>query len=193
MPKPSHRETILKAGLRVVHRRGFANAGVREIVRAAGVPQGSFTNHFPSKEAFGLAVIDLYFTGSRRMIGETLLNDALPPLQRLRQWFEANRFSLSKEGMRNGCLFGNFTAEACEGSEAIRQKLVAVFAEIQAGVAYCLKAAVKEGEVRPDLDADEIAAFIVTSVQGATLLSKAQRSAAPVDRLERILFATILR
>jgi TetR/AcrR family transcriptional repressor of nem operon len=193
VPKPSHRETILKEGLRVVHQRGFANAGVREIVRAAGVPQGSFTNHFPSKEAFGLAVIDLYFAGSRRVIQDTLLNDALPPLQRLRQWLEANRANLGEEGMRNGCLFGNFTAEACAGSEAIRQKLVAVFAEIQAGVAYCLNAAVRQGEVRPDLDADEIAAFIVTSMQGATLLSKAQRSAAPVDRLERILFTAILR
>ncbi len=177
----------------MVHQRGFANAGVREIVRAAGVPQGSFTNHFPSKEAFGLAVIDLYFAGSRRVIQDTLLNDALPPLQRLRQWLEANRANLGEEGMRNGCLFGNFTAEACAGSEAIRQKLVAVFAEIQAGVAYCLNAAVRQGEVRPDLDADEIAAFIVTSMQGATLLSKAQRSAAPVDRLERILFTAILR
>jgi TetR/AcrR family transcriptional repressor of nem operon len=95
--------------------------------------------------------------------------------------------------MRNGCLFGNFAAEACEGSEPIRQKLVAVFAEIQAGVAYCLKAAVSQGEVRPDLDADEVAAFIVTSMQGATLLAKAQRSAVPIDRLERILFGTILR
>src|SRR5690242_9670269 len=58
MPKPSHRETILTEGLRVVHERGFAGASVRDIIEAAGVPQGSFTNHFASKEAFCLEVLD---------------------------------------------------------------------------------------------------------------------------------------
>jgi TetR/AcrR family transcriptional repressor of nem operon len=50
--KPSNREKILTEGLRVVHERGFAGASVRDIVEAAKVPQGSFTNHFASKEAF---------------------------------------------------------------------------------------------------------------------------------------------
>src|SRR5450631_533208 len=51
MPKPSNREKILTEGLRVVHARGFGGASVRDIVEAAGVPQGSFSNHFASKEA----------------------------------------------------------------------------------------------------------------------------------------------
>ena len=59
MPKPSNREKILTEGMRVVHEHGFAGASVRDIVQAAGVPQGSFTNHFASKEAFGLEVIEL--------------------------------------------------------------------------------------------------------------------------------------
>jgi TetR/AcrR family transcriptional repressor of nem operon len=42
--KPSNREKILTEGLRVVHERGFAGASVRDIVEAAKVPQGSFTN-----------------------------------------------------------------------------------------------------------------------------------------------------
>jgi AcrR family transcriptional regulator len=83
MPKPSHREKILTEGLRVVHERGFAGTSVRDIVQAAGVPQGSFTNHFASKEAFGLEVLDLYFARGCELMRETLRNDALPPLQRL--------------------------------------------------------------------------------------------------------------
>ena len=49
MPKPSHREKLLHVGMQVVHERGFGGASVRDIVQAAGVPQGSFTNHFASK------------------------------------------------------------------------------------------------------------------------------------------------
>jgi TetR/AcrR family transcriptional regulator, transcriptional repressor for nem operon len=34
---------------------------VRDICAAAGVPQGSFTNHFRSKEAFAEEVLNRYF------------------------------------------------------------------------------------------------------------------------------------
>jgi TetR/AcrR family transcriptional regulator, transcriptional repressor for nem operon len=193
MPKPSHRETILTEGLRVVHAHGFANASVRDIVQAAGVPQGSFTNHFASKEAFGLEVIDLYFSRNERTIRETLRNDALPPLQRLADYIKTSRNRLNQDSMRNGCMLGNFAAEATDHSEPIREKLLKIFEEIRSSVAYCLEAAVKSGDLRSDFECEEVAAFIVSSLQGANLLAKAQRDPEPVDRFKRILFSTILR
>jgi TetR/AcrR family transcriptional repressor of nem operon len=193
MPKPSHREKLLHVGMQVVHERGFGGASVRDIVQAAGVPQGSFTNHFASKEAFGLEVIGLYFANAQESMRQTLRNDELPPLQRLRAYIDASKNRLNKDNMRNGCLFGNFTAEASDASEAIRLRLVEVFAEVQAALAYCLRAAVKAGELAPATDCDETAAFIVASLQGANLLAKAQRSPVPVERFKEILFASVLK
>ena len=193
MARPSNRDKLLQIGMEVVHRHGFNGASVRDIVQAAGVPQGSFTNHFASKEAFGLEVIGLYFTNAQESIRLTLRNDELPPLQRVRAYIDASKNRLNKDGMRNGCLFGNFTAEACDASELIRLRLVEVYAEVQAAFAYCLRAAVKAGEVAPGLDCDETAAFIVASLQGANLLAKAQRSPVPVERFKEILFSSVLR
>ena len=192
MPKASNRDKILCEGLRVVHERGFAGASVRDIVQAAGVPQGSFTNHFKSKEAFGLEILDLYRDRGREVVRETLRNDALPPLQRLRAYIALNKERLNQDGMRNGCLFGNFTAESGECGEVIRLRVADIFAEMQQSVAYCLDAAVQARELPPETECDDIAAFVVASVQGAILLAKAQRSAAPMERLERILFTKIL-
>ncbi len=193
MSRPSNREKILTEGLRVVHERGYAGASVRDIVHAAGVPQGSFTNHFASKEAFGLEVIDLYFSRAREVIQETLRDETRPPLQRLRAYFTARKQRLLEDGMRKGCLFGNFTAEASEHSEPIRARIIEVFAYSGAAIAECLRAAARAGEVPADLDCDEVAAFVVASLQGAILLSKAERDIAPVERLEALLFAKILR
>jgi TetR/AcrR family transcriptional regulator, transcriptional repressor for nem operon len=193
MLKQSNREKILTEGLRVVHRRGFAGASVRDIVQAAGVPQGSFTNHFASKEAFGLEILDLYLANGRELMRETLRNDSLPPLARLRAYIDASKNRLNKDGMRNGCLFGNFTAEASDHSEVIRHRLVEIFAEVQDSIAYCLTAAVKAGELPRNFECDEVAGFVVSSLQGANLLAKAERNPAPVERCERILFSTVLR
>src|ERR1700712_2552036 len=94
MSRVSNREKILTEGLRVVHAHGYAGASVRDIVQAAGVPQGSFTNHFTSKEAFGLEILELYFSNGRAVMAETLRNDALPPLARLEAYIDANKTRL---------------------------------------------------------------------------------------------------
>src|SRR6202020_732706 len=98
MPRPSHRGKILTEGLKVVHERGFAGASVRDIVQAAGVPQGSLTNNFVSKEAFGLEIINLYFSESCSMLESTLRNAALTPLARLRAYVDANMSRLNSAG-----------------------------------------------------------------------------------------------
>src|SRR3954449_6345152 len=117
MAKLSNGDRILTAGLAVVHARGYAGASVRDIVEAAGVPQGSFTNHFTSKEAFGLEILELYFARGCELMRQTLRNDELSPLQRLGAYIEATKAHLNADSMRNGCLFGNFTAEASDHSE----------------------------------------------------------------------------
>jgi len=193
MAKPSHREKILTQGLRVVHERGFAGASVRDIVLAAGVPQGSFTNHFASKEAFGLEVIDRYLADSEGLFEETLGNKALSPLRRLRDYLDAGTKRRSCEDMRNGCLFGNFAAEASAHSEAMRLRLMEIFAGAQRSIAACLEDAVEAGELPPDFDCEKVAGVIVSSLQGANLLAKTLRSPAPVEHFVEILFSTILR
>ena len=192
LAKPSHREKILTEGLRVVHERGFGGASVRDIVEAAGVPQGSFTNHFTSKEAFCLEILDLYFKDVRATIQRTLRNDSLPPLKRLRAYIDTQIKYLNRIGWRNGCLIGNFSAEATDQSEVIRNRLVEIYEEMRQGVAYCLKAAVKLGEVPRKTECDELAGFLISSLQGAILQSKTERSAIPTERFKHLIFSTLL-
>jgi TetR/AcrR family transcriptional repressor of nem operon len=192
MPKPSHREKLLQVGMQVVHERGFRGASVRDIVQAAGVPQGSFTNHFASKEAFGLEVVALYAAQTQVLIRETLRNDHLPPLQRLRAYVGRGKAGFTDDGPRNGCLLGNFSAEANDCGEALRARVVQALAATQDALAFCLRAAVAAGELAPSTDCDETAAFILAALQGATLLAKAQRSPRPLERFEHLLFSRVL-
>jgi len=192
MSRPSNREKILEEGLKVVHERGFASSSVRDIVSAAGVPLGSFSNHFTSKDAFGLEIVDRYFAHIRGLIQGTLRNDAKSPLARLAEYIARGKLKQDCDSGAQGCLLGNFTAET-GASNAMRQRLAEIFTELTNAITYCLEAAVKEGEVAGDLDCHEIAGFIVSSLQGAMLLCKAERSVAPIERLEHVLFSIILR
>src|SRR5271168_3413022 len=192
MSRVSNRDRIVANGLKVMLERGYVGASVRDIVEAAGVPQGSFTNHFASKEAFSLEVLDLYFANSRVVIGETLRNDALPPLKRLRAFIDANINAIKKHDAKNGCLVGNFAAEASDHSEVIRRRVSEIYTEMREAVAYCLKAAVKAGELPKNLKVNDVADFIVTGLQGAWLVSKVERDLAFAENFKKTLFSTVL-
>ena len=87
MPKPNVREQLLEAGLRTLHTQGFNGCAVQDITQAAGVPKGSFYNHFASKEAFGAEVVDVYFDSGLSELRALLTNEKVPPLERLRSYF----------------------------------------------------------------------------------------------------------
>lgn len=192
MPKPSHREKLLDEGLRVVLSQGYAGASVRDIVRAAGVPQGSFTNHFTSKEAFAHEVLNLYFSLVRGNIDKTLRNDSLPPLRRLRAWLDLQIAFLKKAEFRTGCLIGNFSIEASDHSELIRERLAEMFKEINESIVYCLTAAANAGELSASTDVRELASFLYSSWQGAILQSKVEQSIKPLERFKSVLFNQLL-
>ena len=192
MSRISNRDKIVANGLQVMLERGYVGASVRDIVEAAGVPQGSFTNHFASKEAFSLEILDLYFASSRVVIGETLRNDALPPLKRLRAFIDANINVIRSHDPKNGCLVGNFAAEASDHSEIIRKRVSEIYTELREAIAYCLKAAVKAGELSKSFKVNEVANFIAAGLQGAWLVSKVERDLASAENFKKILFSTIL-
>jgi TetR/AcrR family transcriptional regulator, transcriptional repressor for nem operon len=188
----SNRDKLLETGLAIMHKRGFIGASVRDIVHAAGVSQGSFTDHFPSKEAFSLEILNLYFEITQKVIEQTLRNDSMKPLKRLEAYIDAHTTYLEVVGKERGCLYGNFAAEASGHSEVVRKRLVEIFAEIQKAITYCLEAAVKARELPRDFDSSEVARFIFFSLQGAMLIGKGQRSLAPSKCFKEILFSKVL-
>src|SRR5882724_5903361 len=192
MSRISNRDRLLANGRKVVLERGYVGASVRDIVEAAGVPQGSFTNHFDSKEAFALEILELYFADNCVVIRETLRNDALPALKRLRAYFDATIAAIRNHDTKNGCLVGNFAAEASDHSEIIRKRLSEIYTELREAVAYCLRVAVKEGDLPKSFKVSEIADFIVTGLQGAFLVSKVERDLVFAENFKKILFSAVL-
>ena len=183
----------MEEGLKVILHHGYNGASVRDIVRAAAVPQGSFTNHFTSKEAFAQEVLDRYFLLVSGKIEKTLRNDSLPPLRRLRAWLDAQIDFLKLSKFRSGCLIGNFTMDASGQSISIRHRLAKIIKNIEESVAYCLKAAVDAGELPASTNVRKIARFVYASWQGAILQAKVEQNVGPLKRFKNILFEQLLR
>ncbi|MCZ8271834.1 MAG: TetR family transcriptional regulator C-terminal domain-containing protein [Beijerinckiaceae bacterium] len=189
MPKPSNRNQLVSSGVGTLFRVGYANAGVREITADAGVPLGSFTNHFRSKEAFALEVVDHYFSHIGEVIGRTLEDSSLKPSDRLRAYLDVITGLMGDAGWRYGCLIGNMSLEAAEHSEAIRARLVEIFSAWKKPFARVVREAQIEGDLSPSFDPDDLAEFLLAGWHGAILRMKVERSPEPLERFRRVVEA----
>lgn len=192
MTTPSHRDRLIEAGVATIHRGGFAATGVREVMAAAGVPQGSFTNHFRSKEAFGVAVLDRYFERLETMMTATLSDATRPPVDRLQAYVDLVAERMEAVGWRYGCLVANMGLEAPEHSEAMRERLTGILAAQTAAFAEVIGAGQRAGAIRRDQDADDLAAVLLAAWQGTLLRAKVDRQGQPVERFKAVLLGLLV-
>jgi TetR/AcrR family fatty acid metabolism transcriptional regulator len=82
--KPDKREAILKAAIRTFARRGFFNAQVADVARAAGVAAGTVYLYFRGKDDL---LVSIFEKTMRDAIadGRTALKSAADPVDRLRR------------------------------------------------------------------------------------------------------------
>ena len=193
MPKPSNRDRILEAGLKVMFAKGYVGAGVRDIVAEAEAPQGSFTNHFRSKEAFAREVLDLYFDHTKRMVAQALDDRSLTPRERLRRYLDIITGRLAGAEFSRGCLIGDFSLEAAPQSEMLRARLAEIFSEWRLPFAACIAEGQAAGEIAKSFPPEDLADFLLSSWEGAILRMKVERNAEPLERFKRIVFATAFK
>jgi TetR/AcrR family transcriptional repressor of nem operon len=191
--KPSLREDILNAGLRLMFQSGYQGATVRDICVAAGAPQGSFTNHFRSKEAFAAEVLDRYFSFTKGLVKQALADKSRTPRQRLRRYLDIISGRLETARWNRGCLIGDFSLEASPHSKLLRQRLEEIFHEWRTPFAACIAEAQAIGEVDARFDPTDLAEFLLASWEGAILRMKVERGPAALDRFKNIVFETVFK
>ena len=175
-PNPEVRRRLLAAGLDLVHARGFAASGVKDITDAAGVPKGSFYAYFPSKEAFAAAIVDHYWSDIELRLLPILAANGVAQ-ERITRFFHALADEHESGEVLLGCLIGNLSLELGGSSEPVRAELVRILDRWDAALTACVRTGQDgAGGIRGDLDAAELASLLIESWEGAALRGKVTSS-----------------
>jgi TetR/AcrR family transcriptional regulator, transcriptional repressor for nem operon len=190
MPRASTREQIVQAGLKCLTTKGFNGVGVQDITDAAGVPKGSFYNHFESKEALGAEIVERYGADKRRR--ELLTDKSIPPLERLRRHYERLTTLCVDARFERGCILGNFSAELSNQSEVIRESLRRLYERWTKDVEATIAEAQDQGAVSKALTAAELAGFLLDAYEGALLRARVERDGRAFERFMKFAFSKLL-
>ena len=191
-PKGPTRAALVDAGLQLMLDQGYHQTGIQDVLQAAGVPKGSFYYYFPSKEAFGLAVIAQFAAAYVARLEQWLGETTLSPLTRLRRHQEDLLARFERRGCRGGCLIGNLSQELADHNPCLQAQLDAVLTRWRERYAQLFREAQAVGELRTDLDPQQLAEFYLTSFEGALLRAKVSKSPAPLRLFMTMMFDGVL-
>ena len=187
------RERLLEAGVQTFSKSGFNGCSVQDITDTAGVPKGSFYNHFESKEALGAAALQHYWTDAVRDRLAVLSQLDLSPRERLLAYFQHVADEIAQIGFTCGCLIGNMAAELSDHSPVIAAQLSSIFACWSRRVGDCIGEAQAAGQISSDVDPQQLAAFVLNAWEGAVLRARLEKADRPLRQFVETLFATLLR
>ncbi|CCH47259.1 TetR/AcrR family transcriptional regulator [Pseudodesulfovibrio piezophilus] len=186
------KQRIIKAGAELIHKQGFNNTGLKDILAAAQVPKGSFYFYFKNKEQFGIEVIDYYKERFRESVLIILSDQSIPPLVRMRHFFQHYHDIMKSNGYKRGCPIGNLTQEMGDLSEAFRFKLKQSLDGMATTIESLLKESIERGDT-PKLNTRTTAIFIIEAWHGALIRMKATEDDEPLSIFYSFIFGTILR
>ena len=146
MARPSLREKLASSAVETLHASGFNGCSIQDITDAAGVPKGSFFNHFENKEALAIDALRRYLENSR---GDILFDNSHPPLERLRNHFTYLASKFEGCSFERGCLLGNFATEMTQEYPRMREELRQVFESWCGAVESVLREAQAAGDIDP--------------------------------------------
>jgi TetR/AcrR family transcriptional repressor of nem operon len=169
--------------------RGYNDLGVASLLDATQIPKGSFYHHFSSKEDFALQVIDLYMTQVHQGLDHFLGDKSVPPLKRVRGFFEGTVQKYRGEGYL-GCLLGGLGQELAGVSETFRRKVEECFNAIAGRIAVVLQEAVDNGDLAKGTDPQKMAELLVNCWEGAALRMRLRRDPAPLMEMLDFYFRT---
>lgn len=180
---------ILEAASHEIHQFGFHAASISRILENTSLTRGALYHHFPSKLELGYAVIDEWFSGYMQLVWFEPLAKLGDPIVIIENALKATYADHKEELINYGCPLNNLSQEMSSVDEGFRERINHQYKIWQDGLADALRRGQQDGQIKRDFDADEVAVFIVASIEGCIGLAKNRKSYETLNVCTNVLFS----
>jgi AcrR family transcriptional regulator len=163
------RRRIIERAAPVFNRRGFSGTSLADLTVATGMEKGGIYNHFSSKEALALAALE-YATHEMEQRLRAALHGKGGAIERLHTMIAVFASQAEQPWLAGGCPIANTALEADDTLPALREQAQAAMTSWHRLIGATIKQGIQNGELRPDADPYEAAAFLSSVLEGALML-----------------------
>jgi TetR/AcrR family transcriptional regulator, transcriptional repressor for nem operon len=175
------RQMILARAAEVFNRKGYSGASMADIMQATGLEKGGIYRHFDSKDDLALAAFD-YAVSLVQQEFQAALKDKRDAIDRLYAIVGVYRAMPDGLPVAGGCPVLNTAIEADDTHPVLRDHARRAMDEWREFVVRTTSKGIERGQVRPEVNPDELATFLIATLEGAIMLSKLYNDTTHMNR-----------
>jgi len=175
------RERILARSAQLFNRQGFFGASLADIMRETGLEKGGIYNHFSSKEQLALEAFDYAYGLVQQRVRQALAGK-LNAIERLLAIVSVFQGIAEDSPVVGGCPILNTAIEADDANETLRDRARSAMDDWRATIYRIVNKGIERQEIRPAVDADEVATIFITTLEGAIMLSNLYKEPIHMER-----------
>ena len=169
----------MEAARELFFQQGYASTGIAQILRQSEANSGSLYHFFPTKEDLLIAVLEKY----KNMLEPAVLGPAFQrvsdPIERLFAVLDGYRRLLAATDFQLGCPIGNLALETSNAYPQVRQLVEQNFEAWRQAIKQLIEAAAER--LPEGSNPQELSHFVLATMEGAVMLSRAYRDFEPFD------------
>jgi TetR/AcrR family transcriptional repressor of lmrAB and yxaGH operons len=180
------RARLLATGERLFRAQGYSGTGLKQLAQEAEAPWSSMYHFFPGgKQQLGAEVVR-YAAGRYAALIAKAFAAYSDPADAVAAMFKAEAQILTESKFRNGCPVAAVTLDVASTVEELREPCAEAFDLWIVTIAQGLAAT-----GLPAKDARALASYVLSSLEGAIVLSRAEKSVAPLERTAAFVVQTV--
>ncbi len=175
------RERILARSAQLFNRQGYFGASLTDIMRETGLEKGGIYNHFTSKEQLALKSFDYAYALVQQRVREALTGK-FNAIERLLAIVTVFQGIVEDPPVAGGCPILNTAIEADDANAPLRDRARSAMDDWRTTIHRIVNKGIARQEIRPEVDADEVASILIATLEGALMLSNLYRDPTHMQR-----------
>jgi TetR/AcrR family transcriptional regulator, transcriptional repressor for nem operon len=175
------RERILARSAQLFNRQGYSGSSLSDIMRETGLEKGGIYNHFSSKEQLALEAFDYAYRLVQQRVRQALAGK-LNAIERLVAIVSVFQSIVEDPPVAGGCPILNTAIEADDADEMLRDRARAAMDDLRTTIHRIVNKGIDRQEIRPGVDADEVASILIATLEGAIMLSNLYKDSIHIQR-----------
>ncbi|MFX3635938.1 MAG: TetR/AcrR family transcriptional regulator [Candidatus Pristimantibacillus sp.] len=190
--KISNRDIALQAAATLFLTKGFQVTSMDDIVAHSKVSKTNIYYHFKSKEELLLVIVDQLVYHYEQRIHWVLSQKEVSAPNKLELILQALTEEQEENDYLGGCPFLTLYTQTANESSEVKGKIQAFFERQFDSIQLLLTEGIANKEIRESLPVPQIAALIISSIEGALFIAKASNKPALLQDLSSAL-ASLLK
>jgi len=175
------KDRVIEAAFQLIHRQGFNNTSLEDILRESGVGKGNFYHYFESKDELGYAILDRLAFWVTEELGREVFDRGEDPLEEIFCLFERIASAQRKAACVGGCPLGNLALEMSDIHDGFRQRIGEILRNWRDHISEAITRAQDQGQLARNMHSQRLADFIIAGIEGAILSARVHKDPSILD------------